>query len=135
VTARRCVLSEASTLLWRMGYAPTAARLICAAQTVADKKRCPVVLVATDGVEVRTFEPRDAAAWQLFVARALAALTAHPDPFVQSGVRYFVEISAIFIAGVTLWFRRPLGVGETLCFALLARVSGDVPACAVGVKG
>ena len=76
-------------------------------------------------------EPRDAAAGQLFVARALAALTAHPDPFVQSGVRYFVEIAAIFIAGVTLWFRRPLGVGETLCFALLARVSGDVPSCAL----
>jgi hypothetical protein len=85
-----------------------------------------LVWIGAQGVE-----PRDAAAWQLFVARALAALTAHPDPFVESGFRYFVEISAIFIAGVTLWFRRPLGVGETLCFALLARVSGDVPSCAL----
>lgn len=85
-----------------------------------------LVWIGAQGVE-----PRDAAAGPLFVARALAALTAHPDPFVQSTVRYFVELSAIFIAAVTLWFRRPLGVGETLCFALLARVSGDVPSCAL----
>jgi hypothetical protein len=32
---------------------------------------------------------------------------------------------------VTLWFRSPPGVGETLTFALLARVSGDVPSCAL----
>ncbi|HKO92667.1 MAG TPA: hypothetical protein VJU61_16040 [Polyangiaceae bacterium] len=102
---------------WRYGAA-----LIASVAALA----AGLVWIGAQGVE-----PRDAAAWQLFVARALAALTAHPDPFVQSGIRYFVEISAIFIAAVTLWSRRPLGVGETLCFALLARVSGDVPSCAL----
>jgi hypothetical protein len=73
----------------------------------------------------------DGQGWGLFIGRALAALTAHPDPLVETGFRYFVEIYAILVAGVSLWFRRPLGVGETLCFALLARVSGDVPSCAL----
>lgn len=66
-----------------------------------------------------------------FVGRTLAALTAHPDPFVTAGFRYFVEIFALLVAAVTLWFRNPPGVGESLCFALLARVSGDVPSCAL----
>lgn len=66
-----------------------------------------------------------------FVGRTLAALTAHPDPFVAAGFRYFIEIYALLVAGVTLWFRHPPGVGESLTFALLARVSGDVPSCAL----
>ncbi len=72
-----------------------------------------------------------AGAWALVVGRALAALTAHPDPFIGSGVRFFVEICAILFAGVTLWFQWPMGVGVALSFALLARVSGDVPLCAL----
>ncbi len=66
-----------------------------------------------------------------FVSRTLDSLTAHPDPFVAAGFRYFVELFALLIAAVTLWFRNPPGVGETLSFALLARVSGDVPSCAL----
>jgi hypothetical protein len=66
-----------------------------------------------------------------FVGRTLAALTAHPDPYVTAGFRYFVEIFALLVAAVTLWFRNPSGVGESLSFALLARVSGDVPSCAL----
>lgn len=73
----------------------------------------------------------DPEGWQLLAARALGALTAHPDPFMDAAFRYFVELYAILVAGVTLWFRRPFAVGQALCFALLARVSGDVPACAL----
>jgi hypothetical protein len=73
----------------------------------------------------------DPEGWQLLAGRALGALTAHPDPFVDAGFRYFVELYAILVASVTLWFRRPSAVGQALCFALLARVSGDVPACAL----
>jgi len=69
--------------------------------------------------------------WPLVVGRALAALTAHPDPFIGSAVRYFVELVALCVAAVTLWLEWPSGVGAALCFALLARVSGDVPLCAL----
>jgi hypothetical protein len=72
-----------------------------------------------------------AGAGPLVIGRALAALTAHPDPFIGSGVRYFVELSAIAVATVTLWLEWPTGVGAALCFALLARVSGDVPLCSL----
>jgi hypothetical protein len=72
-----------------------------------------------------------AQSWSLVVGRALAALTAHPDPFIGSGVRYFIEIAAICLAGVTLWIEWSTGVGAALCFALLARVSGDVPLCSL----
>jgi hypothetical protein len=67
----------------------------------------------------------------LVIGRAFAALTAHPDPFVGPAVRYFVEIGAIVMASVTLWLEWPTGVGAALCFALLARVSGDVPLCSL----
>jgi hypothetical protein len=73
----------------------------------------------------------DQSAWALVSGRALAALTAHPDPFIGSGVRYFVETAAISLAGVTLWLEWSTGVGAALCFALLARVSGDVPLCSL----
>jgi hypothetical protein len=73
----------------------------------------------------------DAQPWRLVVARALDALTAHPDPFIGSAVRYFAELSAVLVAAVALWVRRPEGVGASLAFALLARVSGDVPVCAL----
>jgi hypothetical protein len=76
-------------------------------------------------------DPVDGEGWGRFMARALVALTSHPDPFVDSGLRYFVELYALLVASVTLWSRRPPGVGEALCFALLARVSGDVPSCAL----
>jgi len=115
-------ISVALVALWVVRRWRYGAGLISVVATLAGG----LVWIGAQGVE-----PRDAAAGPLFVARALAALTAHPDPFVQSGIRYFVELSAIFMAAVTLWFRRPLGVGETLCFALLARVSGDVPSCAL----
>jgi hypothetical protein len=72
-----------------------------------------------------------ASAWPFVVGRALAALTAHPDPFIGSGVRYFVETTAIGLAAVTLWLEWSTGVGAALCFALLARVSGDVPLCSL----
>lgn len=76
--------------------------------------------------------PNDGAGtWPLVVGRALSALTAHPDPFIGSAVRYFVEIAALSAAAVTLWLEWPTGVGAALCFALLARVSGDVPLCAL----
>lgn len=67
----------------------------------------------------------------LVVERALTALTAHPDPFIGSGFRYFVELCAILFGAVTLWFQAPTAMGAALCFALLARVSGDVPLCAL----
>lgn len=73
----------------------------------------------------------EASAWPLVVGRALAALTAHPDPFIGSGVRYFVETAALGLAAVTLWLEWSTGVGAALCFALLARVSGDVPLCSL----
>jgi hypothetical protein len=76
-------------------------------------------------------EPTGGESWPRFLARALASLTAHPDPFVPPALRYFVEIYALFVAALALWMRRPLGVGEAVCFALLARVSGDVPSCAL----
>lgn len=85
-----------------------------------------VVWFGTQGAEL----PR-AEAVGAFVGRLLASLTAHPDPFVTAGFRYFVEIYALLVAAVTLWFRNPPGVGESLTFALLARVSGDVPSCAL----
>lgn len=69
--------------------------------------------------------------WPLVIGRALTALTAHPDPFIGPAVRYFVEVSAICFAGVTLWSAWPAGVGAALAFALLGRVSGDVPLCAL----
>ena len=75
--------------------------------------------------------PADGEGWARFAARALVSLTAYPEPFVASGLRYFVEIYALLVASVALWLRRPPGVGEALCFALLARVSGDVPSCAL----
>jgi hypothetical protein len=115
-------ISVALVALWVVRRWRYGAGLIAVVATLAGW----LVWIGAQGVE-----PRDAAAGPLFVARALAGLTTQPDPFVQSGIRYFVELSAIFIAAVTLWFRRPLGVGETLCFALLARVSGDVPSCAL----
>jgi hypothetical protein len=67
----------------------------------------------------------------LVVERALTALTAHPDPFIGSGFRYFVELCAILFGAVTLWFQAPTAMGAALCFALLARVSGDVPLCSL----
>jgi hypothetical protein len=73
----------------------------------------------------------DASSWTLVVGRALSALTAHPDPFIGSGVRYFVETTAIGLAAVTLWLEWSTGIGAVLCFALLARVSGDVPLCSL----
>jgi hypothetical protein len=73
----------------------------------------------------------ETSAWPLVIGRALSALTAHPDPFIGSGVRYFVEMAAICMAAVTLWFEWSSGVGAALCFALLARVSGDVPLCSL----
>ncbi|MEO8181610.1 MAG: hypothetical protein ABI895_22470 [Deltaproteobacteria bacterium] len=76
-------------------------------------------------------ESLDGQGWPRFLGRALSSLTAHPNPFVSPGLRYFVEIYALFVAAVTLCLRRPVGVGEALCFALLARVSGDVPSCAL----
>jgi hypothetical protein len=79
----------------------------------------------------RQVDAEDSATWGLVAGRALAALTAHPDPFIGSGVRYFVEVLALLLAAITLWFQRPAGVGATLSFALLARVSGDVPLCAL----
>jgi hypothetical protein len=85
-----------------------------------------VVWVGSLGVDAA-----DGVGWGRFTARALLSLTAHPDPFVDSGLRYFVEIYALLVASVALWPRRPPGVGEAVCFALLARVSGDVPSCAL----
>jgi hypothetical protein len=73
----------------------------------------------------------EANAGSLVLGRALAALTAHPDPFIGSGVRYFVETAAICLAAATLWLEWSTGVGAALCFALLARVSGDVPLCSL----
>jgi hypothetical protein len=73
----------------------------------------------------------EASAGSLVLGRALAALTAHPDPFIGSGVRYFVETAAICLAAATLWLEWSTGVGAALCFALLARVSGDVPLCSL----
>jgi hypothetical protein len=73
----------------------------------------------------------DASSLPLVVGRALSALTAHPDPFIGSGVRYFVEAAAISLAAVTLWLEWSTGIGAALCFALLARVSGDVPLCSL----
>jgi hypothetical protein len=73
----------------------------------------------------------DVDAWQMLLGRALSALTTHPDPFIDTSFRYFVQIYALLVAGVTLWLRRPMGVGQALCFALLARVAGDIPACAL----
>lgn len=73
----------------------------------------------------------EAEGWRLVAGRALSALTAHPDPFIGSGVRYFVEVFAILLGAVTLWFRWPSGVGATLAFGLLTRVSGDVPLCSL----
>ena|GEM_PF-1996215 len=76
-------------------------------------------------------DPEDVATWGLVAGRALAALTAHPDPFIGPGIRYFIEVLALILGAITLWFQRPAGVGATLSFALLARVSGDVPLCAL----
>lgn len=73
----------------------------------------------------------EVASWRVVTGRALSALTAHPDPFMGSGVRYSVEILAILLGAVTLWLRSPYGVGAALAFALLARVSGDVPLCSL----
>ena len=73
----------------------------------------------------------DVGAWSVVVGRALSALTAHPDPFIGSGARYFVEAAAIGLAAVTLWLESSTGIGAALCFALLARVSGDVPLCSL----
>lgn len=67
----------------------------------------------------------------LVIGRALAALTAHPDPFIGSQARYFVELSALGVAAIALWRQWATGVGAALCFALLARVSGDVPLCSL----
>lgn len=91
-----------------------------------------LALVAVASSVVWLGAPDEAAGtWPLVVGRALAALTAHPDPFIGSAVRYFVEIAALCVAAVTLWLEWPTGVGAALCFALLARVSGDVPLCAL----
>jgi hypothetical protein len=73
----------------------------------------------------------DTDTWGLVTGRALSSLTAHPDPFIGSGFRYFIEVFSLLLAATTLWFQRPAGVGATLSFALLARVSGDVPLCAM----
>lgn len=69
--------------------------------------------------------------WRVVVGRALAALTAHPDPLVGPAIRYVFEVLAILLAMVVIWLRWPLGVGAALAFALLGRASGDVPLCAL----
>jgi hypothetical protein len=71
------------------------------------------------------------APWQVVMARSLAALAPHPDPFVSTALRYFVEAWAVLLAGVALWTQRRTQLGPTLAFALLARASGDVPICAL----
>jgi hypothetical protein len=70
-------------------------------------------------------------AWRVVVARSLAALAPHPDPFVSTALRYFVEAWAVLLAGVALWSQRRTQLGPTFAFALLARASGDVPICAL----
>jgi hypothetical protein len=93
---------------------------------------CIVAVAAVSALVVWLGAREDVSgSWSLVIGRALAALTAHPDPFIGSGVRYFVEIAAICLAGVTLWLEWSTGVGAALCFALLARVSGDVPLCSL----
>lgn len=59
MSARRVILCEASTVLWRARYAPTVARLVHESQRVANRFRVAVTLVACDdGAELRTFHPR-----------------------------------------------------------------------------
>jgi len=91
-----------------------------------------VVLAGLAGVIAWAGIQADASeGWRLVAGRTLSAITSHPDPFIGSGVRYFVEIFAILLGAVTLWFRWPGGVGAALAFCLLARVSGDVPLCSL----
>jgi hypothetical protein len=54
---RRCILSATSTQLWRAGHPPTVARLVWQAQRAADRTASSIVLVAPDGVVLRTFRP------------------------------------------------------------------------------
>jgi hypothetical protein len=69
--------------------------------------------------------------WRVVISRSLAALAPHPDPFVSTVLRYFVEGWAVLLAGVALWTQRRTQLGPTFAFALLARASGDVPICAL----
>jgi hypothetical protein len=77
------------------------------------------------------FGGAEAAPWRVVVNRSLAALAAHPDPFVSAALRYFVEAWAVLLASVALWSQRHNALGPAIVFALLARASGDVPICAM----
>ncbi len=72
-----------------------------------------------------------AAAWRVVMGRALDSLTGHPDPVLPLAVRYAAELGAVGLSAWALVHRGPAAVGVTLCFSLLARVSGDVPLCAL----
>lgn len=119
-----------------LGLALDALSVLLVGTWLARRFRFGLVLVAAIGVGAAVVvwlgaREGGASAWPLVVGRALAALTAHPDPFIGSGVRYFVEAAAIGMAAVTLWLEWSTGLGAALCFALLARVSGDVPLCSL----
>lgn len=123
-------------LVATLGLALDALSLVLVGVWFARRVRFGLVAVAAIGVAAGLvvwlgLRGDEANAGSLVVGRALAALTAHPDPFTGSGVRYFVEIAAICLAAATLWLEWWSGLGAALCFALLARVSGDVPLCSL----
>jgi hypothetical protein len=123
-------------LIATLGLALDALSLVLVAIWFARRVRFGIAAVAAIGALAALLvwlgvRNDDASMWPLVVGRALAALTAHPDPFIGSGVRYFVETAALGLAAVTLWLEWSTGVGAALCFALLARVSGDVPLCSL----
>jgi hypothetical protein len=123
-------------LIATLGLALDALSVVLVAAWFARRVRFGLAAVAAIGVLAALLvwlgvREDGASTWPLVVGRALAALTAHPDPFIGSGVRYFVETVAICLAAVTLWLEWTTGIGAALCFALLARVSGDVPLCSL----
>jgi hypothetical protein len=123
-------------LIATLGLALDALSVVLVAAWLARRVRFGLAAVAAIGILAALVvwlgvREDGGSTWPLVVGRALAALTAHPDPFIGSGVRYFVETVAICLAAVTLWLEWTTGVGAALCFALLARVSGDVPLCSL----
>lgn len=74
----------------------------------------------------------DASLWEVLASRSLAELTRHPAPLVLAPLQYSVEVLALLTAGVALVVpKRNLPIQALVALALLARVSTDIPLCAL----
>lgn len=76
-----------------------------------------------------------AALWQVVAHRGVTQLTVSPPSFVLPEVRQMLELSALALAGASLFVRRQVpSVTASLSLILLARTTTDVPLSAVALS-